>query len=121
MYCARCGTKNDDTAAFCSSCGEPVTAPSTLSGAQSTSPAPAYAGIGSATPPPYGTPGYATTSYQRQGPATASTNGMAVAAMICGILGVLGGFLSILGLIFGYVAKGQIDRSGGRTTRIPAG
>ena len=32
----------------------------------------------------------------------------------CGILGVLGGFLSILGLIFGYVAKGQIDRSGGR-------
>jgi hypothetical protein len=39
---------------------------------------------------------------------------MAVAALICGILGVLGGFLSVLGLIFGYVAKGQIDRSNGR-------
>jgi hypothetical protein len=47
-------------------------------------------------------------------PAPTSTNGMAVAALICGILGVLGGFLAILALIFGYVAKGQIDRSNGR-------
>ena len=40
------------------------------------------------------------------------TNGMAIASMVLGILWIywIG---SILALIFGYVAKGQIDRSGG--------
>jgi len=42
-----------------------------------------------------------------------TTNGMAVASLILGILWIwwLG---SVLALIFGYVAKNQIDRSGGR-------
>jgi hypothetical protein len=40
------------------------------------------------------------------------TNGFAVAALVLGILWVwwIG---SILALVFGYVAKGQIDQSGG--------
>jgi hypothetical protein len=40
------------------------------------------------------------------------TNGMAVAALVLGILW-LWGLGSLLGLIFGYVGKGEIDRSGG--------
>jgi len=42
-----------------------------------------------------------------------TTNGMAIASLILGILWLwwLG---SVLALIFGYVAKGQIDRSGGQ-------
>lgn len=42
-----------------------------------------------------------------------STNGLAIASMVLGIVWIywLG---SILALIFGYVAKGQIDQSQGR-------
>ena len=42
-----------------------------------------------------------------------STSGLAIASMVLGILWIywLG---SILALIFGYIAKGQINQSGGR-------
>jgi hypothetical protein len=45
----------------------------------------------------------------------ARTNGMAIASMVCGILWMywLG---SILALVFGYVAKSQIDKSHGAQT-----
>lgn len=44
-----------------------------------------------------------------------STNGLAIASMVLGILWIywIG---SILALVFGYVAKGQIDKSAGRQT-----
>jgi len=44
-----------------------------------------------------------------------STNGLAIASMVLGILWLywIG---SVLALVFGYVAKGQIDRSAGRQT-----
>jgi hypothetical protein len=47
--------------------------------------------------------------------AQATTNGLAIASMVLGILWLywIG---SILALVFGYVAKGQIDRSAGRQT-----
>lgn len=45
--------------------------------------------------------------------AVAQTNGLAIAALVCGIVW-LGGLGSILALVLGYTAKGQIDRSGGR-------
>ena len=43
----------------------------------------------------------------------ASTNGLAVASLVLGIVWIFW-IGSILALVFGYVAKGQIDRSGGR-------
>ena len=45
-------------------------------------------------------------------PMRQSTNGLAIASLVLGIVWIywLG---SILALIFGYIAKGQIDRSGG--------
>jgi hypothetical protein len=45
-------------------------------------------------------------------PTASSTNGFSVAALVLGIVWIfwLG---SILALIFGYVAKGQIEASGG--------
>jgi hypothetical protein len=66
---------------------------------------------------PYGSHPYGPSPY---GPpygwgAPARTNGLAIASMVCGILWLywLG---SILALVFGYVAKGQIDRSHGSQT-----
>jgi hypothetical protein len=46
---------------------------------------------------------------------TPRTNGMAVASLVLGALW-LGWIGSVLALIFGYVAKGEIDRSNGRQT-----
>jgi hypothetical protein len=68
--------------------------------------APGYA---SPTPPPF-------TQYTPYAPGmvqATSTNGLAIASMVLGILWIywIG---SILALIFGYVAKGQIDRAAGR-------
>ena len=75
---------------------------------------PARAGTGApATPPP---PAF--TAYSPYAPGIAqatSTNGLAIASMVLGILWLywIG---SILALVFGYVAKGQIARSAGRQT-----
>jgi hypothetical protein len=45
----------------------------------------------------------------------ARTNGLAVASLVMGILWMYG-IGAILALVFGYLAKGQISRSGGRET-----
>ena len=46
-----------------------------------------------------------------QGPTR--NNGMAIAALVCGIAGFLCGLTGILAIIFGFVAKGQIRQSNG--------
>ena len=51
--------------------------------------------------------------YPQVAPMPPRTNGLAVASMVLGIL-CLYGIGSILALVFGYQAKGQIERSGGR-------
>ncbi len=80
---------------------------------QSWTPPPPPAGLVGPTaaygPPPGPSPAYG----YGYGPAVAPvTNGLAIAALVCGILWLywVG---SILALAFGYVAKSQIDRSGG--------
>lgn len=57
-------------------------------------------------PPAGGGPGYSTR------PASA-TNGMAIASLACSIGGLFCGIGFILGVVFGYIAKNQIDQSGG--------
>jgi Domain of unknown function (DUF4190) len=67
-----------------------------------------------AAPPPPPPPSYAP-QYQYQyapGRPVATTNGLAVASLVLGIISLCG-IGSILAVIFGYVGKGQIDRSGG--------
>jgi Domain of unknown function (DUF4190) len=74
-------------------------------------PNPSYGPPNSYAPPPhlagYGPP----PGYGYYAPASARTNGMAVASMVLGILWLwwLG---SILALVFGYVAKRQISERG---------
>jgi hypothetical protein len=55
-------------------------------------------------------------SFEPYGEPVAPTNGKATAALILGILGlVFCPFIcSVLALVFGYQARGEIDRSGGR-------
>lgn len=57
-------------------------------------------------PAPYGGPAYGA-------PAAPKANGMAVAALVLGITGFLCCIPAILALVFGYISKGQIDKSNG--------
>lgn len=63
-------------------------------------------------PPPQ--PGYAAPAYQPAwgAPTGSTTNGFAIASLVLGILWLYG-IGSILALVFGYLAKGQIRESGG--------
>lgn len=55
--------------------------------------------------PAYGAPA----PYQNQ----PSTNGFAVAALVCSLAGLLCGVGAILGIIFGFIGRSQIRQSGG--------
>jgi hypothetical protein len=66
---------------------------------------------------PYGQGGYGAPGYPGGGfspyPAAPKTNGLAIASLVCSVLGVCCGVGGVLGVIFGFVARGQIKRSGG--------
>jgi len=62
-------------------------------------------------PPPYSQQGAYGYQSQRTG-----TNGMSIAALVLGIIGIPSCIYvipSVLALVFGYVGRNQIDRSGG--------
>ncbi len=77
--------------------------------------APAYPGA----PRPYGVAGASPPyGYEEQmpygAPATKSTNGLAIASLVCSCAGILFfGVPGIVGIIFGFVARSQIRRSNG--------
>jgi hypothetical protein len=62
-------------------------------------------------PPPSYPPAYGPGGGYPQAPS--GTNGLAIAALICSLIGLCcGGVLSIVGIILGFVAKSQIRRTG---------
>lgn len=54
-------------------------------------------------PPNYGPPGT---------PASPGTNGLAIASLVLSLLGLFCGIGSIVGIILGFVARSQIQRTG---------
>jgi hypothetical protein len=109
MPCTHCGAAITPGAKFCPACGKAVP-PEPISGM----PVPggqAAAGMPGflPAPAPQNLSGAPAVPMQR------STNGLAIASMVLGIVWIywIG---SILALIFGYIAKGQINRSQGRQT-----
>jgi hypothetical protein len=109
LYCRHCGSPLLADAAFCTSCGQ------STAEARATPPP-------QGAPPPYAQPGYPPPGYPPAPPEYAyapypvptqqKTNGFSIAALVLGIIWIywIG---SILALVFGYVAKSQIDRSQG--------
>jgi hypothetical protein len=69
--------------------------------------------------PPYGQPPYGQPAYGPYGYSAAPrTNGFAIASLCCSIGGILFvGISSILGVIFGFVARSQIRQSQIRQSR----
>ncbi len=85
MFCQQCGEKNPDDSKFCSKCGAALV--QTKAAPAPAAPAPAPAATGE------------------------RTSGMAVAALIMGILGFLFfGLLSILAIIFGAIGISQTNK-----------
>jgi hypothetical protein len=66
--------------------------------------------------PPYGAPPSPAGRLDAQGryPAPGSTNGFAIAALVCALAGLLIGVTGVLGLIFGIVGLRQTSRRGER-------
>jgi hypothetical protein len=107
MYCRKCGTQVDAHASSCPKCG--FTQFVTPGGGgtptvQATTPPP---GASPAPAPPGGTGGPTVTQPRRTAAAAqpTGTNGFAIAALICGLLGA-----GLLGLIFGIVALTQMNK-----------
>src|SRR5262245_43562931 len=98
MHCSRCGATLAQGAKFCPACGSPAAQVS----------AAALPGYEAPNAPLYSAP-------VRDETVPKVTNGLAVAALVLGILWLywIG---SILAVIFGHVAKGQIERAGGAQT-----
>lgn len=101
--CSSCGAAVQEGDHFCSDCGSPTVAPAVP--AQYPQSAHRYQG-----------PEVAYAPLQPLRPyAPQTTNGLAIASMVLGILWI-SGLGSILALIFGFISKKQIDRSGGHQT-----
>jgi uncharacterized membrane protein YvbJ len=85
MFCSQCGEKNPEDSKFCSKCGAALTAKAERAPARQAAPTPAATGE--------------------------RTSGMAIAALIMGILGFLFfGLLSILAIIFGAIGISQTNK-----------
>jgi hypothetical protein len=85
MFCPNCGTENAEESTICQSCGEALTSPAPQPPAQATV-------------------------------HSAPTSGLATASLIFGILGLtlLPTLGSVVAVILGYMAKGEINSSAGQ-------
>jgi hypothetical protein len=63
-------------------------------------------------PPPPPPPQPATSSYGAGGSTATGTNGLAIASLVCGILGCFT-ITAIVAVVLGFVSRNQIERTGG--------
>jgi hypothetical protein len=117
MFCNQCGSQIPEGYAVCPLCNPNVAQPQPAQPPQAPPPGP-YPPAGpsayNAPPPPGGYPGpYGAPQPYYQPAATSSTNGFAIASLVCAFAGCLIGLPWVLGVIFGFVALSQIKASGG--------
>ena len=86
MFCPKCGAQVSEGSTFCQNCGTAIA------------------------PPAAQPPAAASQPQSQQGVTTGKTSGMAKASLVLGIIGVFITILSILAIIFGFIALGQIKR-----------
>lgn len=100
MFCASCGASLVPGSLHCGSCGSPVNA-------SPSQPVMGFDGqpvVGQSTQPTQ-----AFSSQPQMGYVAPPTSGKAIAALVLSLFGI-----SLLAVIFGHIARGEIRRSGGR-------
>lgn len=96
MFCKNCGTENGETDNFCKNCGQPLVVENAQQGGTT--------GSGWRTPEPEPTP-VQYSSFQAESPIdTSKPSGMAIAAMILGIVSIVFCCLHIISIACGIVA-----------------
>jgi hypothetical protein len=89
MFCPKCGAQANEGSSYCQKCGAALSQP-----------------VGATAPP--------TNAPVMVNQPAVKTSGMAIASLVMGIIGLVAfSFLSILAIIFGGIAMGQINRSNG--------
>lgn len=103
-FCTNCGTPITEGANNCTNCGAAVSAPAATIEQVVTETVPVV-------------------TAEPVTPAPEAGKGMAIAALVCGLVGILctGGILNILALVFGIIAKKQGSKSGMATAGIVLG
>jgi hypothetical protein len=115
-FCQTCGNPLGELSQFCDRCGTPVgtamAAPvPTVTPGIAGSPPSSFSGV--PLPPPPASGPYPGAPVYGQPPVAPSVNGLAITSLVLGIVWIFG-IGSILAVIFGFVGKSQIRRSGGR-------
>jgi hypothetical protein len=118
-FCEKCGNLLGPNSQFCDKCGTPVGAVAPAPAGASGLPPQPFPGAPLPPPPPpvaaYGAPFsmQPPPGYGQPLPVGQTTNGLAIASLVLGIVWVFG-LGSILAVIFGFVGRKQIRQSGGR-------
>ncbi|MBQ6265159.1 MAG: DUF4190 domain-containing protein [Clostridia bacterium] len=119
MICPKCNSENKDDARFCVNCGESLAPqmPETQPEPQIL-PSPANANV---SPQNVETP-------MQAAPVKVPSNGLSVAALVCGVIGIVGSFipivkygtlvLAILGIVFGVLGRKKAVSSGSSSTGL---
>ena len=115
MFCSNCGTAYDDNAAFCPNCG--AANPAAAQPAAPVQPDPYAQQVPPVQPDPYAQP-YGAPVAPYGAPVVKQSNGMAIAALICGIVGLLSSWCigvvpSIRGVVFGILGLKKSTEMGG--------
>ncbi len=113
MICPKCNYENKDGVGYCVNCGAELNVVKKEPAAKTTESVPVNQTI-------YTTPAPVP---QKQG-----ANGMSVAALVCGLLGIIGSFipivkyftlvLAVLGIIFGVIGKKKAAEEGNSSTGL---
>ncbi|MCL1797759.1 MAG: DUF4190 domain-containing protein [Eggerthellaceae bacterium] len=115
-------TAADAATAAATAAATPVVAASVdpVTGQPQTAVAPVQPGYSQ---PGYGQPGYMQPGYGQSGAVAPQKNGMAVASLVCGLVGlfVFGFVLGVLAIILGVLARKRPDRKGMATAGIILG
>ncbi len=109
MICSNCGTPNDDTAKFCSSCGSPLSAPQQQTPPPAAPPAAPPAGAPQMAPPPMAAPGTVPPPPPMSAPGTAPVTLAKPykAEYIMGLIGsIVGIVMFLIMLIVGLTTSG---------------
>ncbi len=120
MICPKCNSENQDNVNFCVNCGAELSTDTVNEKPQAQAPV--------SEPQKPAAPAQPTVIINQTAPAKSPSNGLSVAALVCGLIGIIGSFipivkyftlvLAILGIVFGVIGKKKAAEAGNSNTGL---